>query len=285
MELGFTRHEWQIFSSTGILTRENVLHEREIELLLQCIDEQPVYAQWNVVEKDRCFEFLIDHPQHFWLIYDLYGEASKLTRSEYFRREPGTIQLNRWHFDGPRNLTFQAFRAALPFRVKVAYWLTDLTAENMGNFIYLPGSHRDDVFDGYQTHDPWPGEVQVLATAGSMTMMWGGLWHRVAENDSDITRKNVFLEYGPSWIVSGDRTSSDPEWLTSLTRRRRILMRDYSSSPNDFIKIPKSDIPLVPCEEAVARGGTPPRSYNHDVPHHLKKFPTRVEEWICESES
>lgn len=281
-DLGLTREEWQEFATNGLIVRESVLKQSEIDALLEAIDRQPVYAQWNAVEKDPAFASLIDHEQHFWIIYDIYGEAAKLTRSEYFRREPGTIQRNRWHFDGPRNLTFQAFRAALPFRVKVAYWLTDLTSENMGNFTYLPGSHRNDIFDGYHTHEPWPGEVQLIVPAGSMSVMWGGLWHRVAPNESTVVRKNVFLEYAPSWIVAGDHYRSDPEWLKTLSRRQRILMRSYDR-PNDHIKLPADDVPMVDLAEIEARGGQLPREYDHDVPLHLRKFPTRAEIWASEN--
>lgn len=277
-DLGLTRSEWDEFAANGLLVREGVLPPDEVAALVEAIDRQPVFAQWNAVEKDPAFARLIDLEQHFWLVYDLYGEAMKLTRSEYFRREPGSIQRNKWHFDGPRNLTFQAFGARLPFRVKIAYWLTDLTTTDMGNFTYLPGSHRDDVFAGYHTHEPWPGEVQVLAPAGSLSMMWGGLWHRVAPNDSETIRKNVFLEYAPSWVVSGDHTLSDPEWLAGLSRRQRIIMRSYSN-PNDLVKLPSDDVPILPFEEIERRGGSAPRDYADQVPISLRKFATRAETW------
>lgn len=279
MDKELSRSEWDEFSRTGLIIREQVLDQHEIEELIQAIDRQPAFAQWSAVEKDPQFADLIDHEEHFWIIYDIFGEASKLTRSEYFCRDPGSIQRNRWHFDGPRNLTFQAYRALLPFRVKVAYWLTDLTSENMDNFTFIPGSHREDVFDGYHTHEPYPEEVHVVVPAGSMPIMWGGLWHRVAPNESEVVRKNVFLEYGPSWLVSGDQIGCDPEWLGTRTRRQRILMRDYSSSPNDYIKIPKNDIPRVSLEDIKAREGTLPHTYGQEVPLHLRKFPTRAESW------
>jgi hypothetical protein len=276
--LGFTRSEWDSFSRDGLLVRESVIPQAEIERLIDAIDRQPVDAQWNVVEKDPAFAQFIDHDQHFWLIYDLFGEATKLTRSEYFRRPPGAIQRNRWHFDGPRNLTFQAFGARLPFRVKVAYWLTDLTEPDMGNFTYIPGSHHTDRFDSYHTHEPHRDEVQVRVPAGSISLMWGGLWHRVAPNDSAATRKNLFFEYGPSWIVAGDHVRSDPEWLAGLTQRQRAIMRSYAS-PNDLVKLPETDVPMVPLEVLRAQGIDVPDDYDEGVPMHLRKFTTRAERW------
>lgn len=280
-DLGLTREEWDEFSANGLIVRENVLDTDLVDELVEAIDRQPVYAQWNAVQKDPAFTSLIDLEQHFWLVYDIYGEAMKLTRSEYFRREPGSIQRNRWHFDGPRNLTFQGFGARLPFRIKVAYWLTDLKTTDMGNFTYLPRSHRNDRFDGYHTHEPWPGEVQVLAPAGSMSVMWGGLWHRVAPNDSEVVRKNIFLEYAPSWIVSGDRHFSDPEWLTGLTRRQQAVMRSYASA-NDLVKLPDEHVPLVPVDELERTGRAVPTGYGDHVPLRLRKFPTRAEVWAAD---
>ncbi|MEZ4676845.1 MAG: hypothetical protein R2932_21735 [Caldilineaceae bacterium] len=46
-------------------------------------------------------------------------------------------------------------------QIKVGYWLTDLSAPKMGNFVYMPGSHRQQYFPGYDTHDSLPGE-QIL---------------------------------------------------------------------------------------------------------------------------
>ena len=121
----------------------------------------------------------------------------------------------------------------------------------------------------------------MLVPAGSMSVMWGGLWHRVAPNASDTVRKNVFLEYAPSWIVPGDHHQSDAAWLAGLTRRQRIVMRSYAN-PNDLVKLPADDVPLVSFEEIESRGGRAPRDYSDEVPVSLRKFPTRAEIWATE---
>lgn len=50
-----------------------------------------------------------------------------------------------------------------------------------------------------------------------MSLMWGGLWHRVVPNESSVVRKNLFYEFAPGWIVSGDRHGSNPDWLSGLS--------------------------------------------------------------------
>ncbi len=129
-------------------------------------------------------------------------------------------------------------------RIKVGYWLTALPRAEMGNLVYIPGSHRNRPYlSHYHTHDSSPGERQLMVKPGSMTLMWGGLWHRVTENRSEVTRLNLFYEYGPTWIVANDRFHSTPDWASSLARTHRILMRDYGR-PNDMFRPPKEDVPI-----------------------------------------
>ena len=54
---------------------------------------------------------------------------------------------------------------------------------------------------------------------------------------------NLSLSYSPSWIVPQDRYRSDPEWLATLTREQRIIMRDYAY-PYQHAKPPAEDFPL-----------------------------------------
>ena len=57
----------------------------------------------------------------------------------------------------------------------------------MGNLVVLPGSHREQYMDGYDTHESIPGEMVVCPRKGTMTVMHSSIWHRVEPNESDVS--------------------------------------------------------------------------------------------------
>lgn len=247
---GFTKKTWQQFDEQGILVFENAMPRDLVQEYLQCLEviwlqadqqqKEKGLVLLNIVELHPIFAGLIDHPAHIGFAYDLYGEALKLLYSAIFIRPPHQEAINDWHFDGPRLLPFDVFSERLPLRIKVGYWLTDVSQDKHGNFVYIPGSHRQPYLEQYKTHDPHPNEVTMKAAPGTMFIMYAGLWHRVQENDSEQTRMNFFLEYGPAWIHTGDRTHADAAWMNSLDREKRIIMRNYNH-PNLCIKPPLED--------------------------------------------
>jgi hypothetical protein len=234
---GFSVEQWETFLEDGILIIENALSDDEVDELIEAADRvaqadpkhQPgsFLSVQNFVERDPVLANLVDHDRHVGYVYDIYGEQLKLQLSELFLRTPGGGHNNRWHPDGARALPYQVFSPVLPLQTKIGYWLTDLPRPKMGNFVYMPGSHRQQYFAGYDTHDSLPGEEILCVPRGTMTIMHGSIWHRVEPNESDVTRKNLFLAYCPSWITSADRLISDPAWLSTLTREQQIIMRSY----------------------------------------------------------
>lgn len=271
---GFTRESWKQFAEDGILVVEDALDPELAGALRSRTELEGGGYSGHVVEQDPLFAEMIDHPAHIGHIFDVYGEMSKLLASQYFVRPPGQEIRNDWHFDGPRMLPFQVFAGNLPLRIKVGYWLTPLPRENMGNLVFIRGSHRWPHLSQYKTHERHPQQESLRVRPGALTLMWGGLWHRVEENRSETTRKNMFLEYGPSWIVAGDRFASDPSWVAGLPRTRRILMREYDH-PNYQIKPPEADTPLFrPREDEPDLDSA---HYGAHVPADLRKYSTWVE--------
>lgn len=278
---GFTEASWERFRRDGFLVVPGALSPREVERLSAVVGGFAAargpgdsFDVTRAVERHPELERLIDHEAHIGYAYDLYGEATKLLLSQFFVRPPSAALRNEWHFDGPRLLPFEVFSERLPLRLKVGYWLTPLPRRKMGNLLYVPGSHHEPYLPEYRTHRPHAEERALLVEPGAMTLMWSGLWHRVEENDSDATRLNVFLEYGPSWITAADRFGCDPAWRESLPRERRILMRPYEHA-NSFIKPPEEDVPLFLPREAGL--GADQTRYVQDVPAHLRKHRTWAE--------
>ncbi len=249
---GFTKDNWAQFMAEGFLAFEDALSPVEVSLYLDALEElaasdtnhrpDRTFAPGNIAERGGVWADLIDHPRHVGYAYDIYGELLKLHMSQAFMR-PTDGSHNIWHPDGARGVPYGVFAPELPLQLKVGYWLTDLPRPKMGNFVYMPGSHKTQYLRGYDTHDSLPGEKVVRLRAGTMTLMHASLWHRVEPNESDVTRKNIFYAYCPSWVCEGDRHRSSPEWLEALGREQRIIMRGYSGAYTRT-KPPADDSPL-----------------------------------------
>jgi hypothetical protein len=249
---GFTPALWREFQERGIVSIENAYGEAEIAAWLAAVDRlrhadsgagNGFFTLRNYVEKDPAFASVIDHPGHLGLVYDLYGEMLKLQLSELFVRPPGNARPERWHIDGPRTLPYAVFAPEAPLQVRMGIWLSDVSGPDQGNLVFLPGSHRRQYFDAYNTDESVPGEEQLIVRKGAMTLMNCALWHRTAPNNSGPQRINLYAGYCPSWIPTGDRTTSDRTWLASLNREQRIIMRSYDDAYH-HAKPPPEDFPL-----------------------------------------
>ena len=250
---GFTPEQWETFSRDGIIFIENALSDAEVQAYIDAINraagehprskEGETLGLENIVERHPVFADLIDHPRHVGFAYDLFGELLKLHQSQFFLRPPGGKRYNIWHPDGARALPYGVFSPQLPLQIKIGYWLTDLPHEKMGNLVALPGSHREQYVDAYDTHESVPGEKVVCVPKGTMTVMHSSIWHRVEPNEHDVTRYNIFIAYCPAWVTPADRLQSDPEWLKTLNREQRIIMRSYSHAYQNA-KPPAGDFPL-----------------------------------------
>jgi len=250
---GFSQAQWDIFDRDGIISIEEAIDLDAVCAYTEAIDrvcaDSPRYVEGetfgceNIVERDPAFAQMIDHERHVGYGYDLFGELLKLHQSQFFIRPPGGQRYNIWHPDGARAVPYSVFSDRLPLQIKIGYWLTDLPDEGMGNLVVLPGSHRQQYNDAYDTHEHVPGERIVRVRAGTMTVMHSGIWHRVEPNDSDVVRKNIFFAYCPAWLTAADRVLSDEAWLETLNREQRIIMRSYAHAYSNA-KPPASEFPL-----------------------------------------
>ena len=249
---GFTPEQWEEFLDRGMLVFRNALSQDEVDRYVEAIDRvcasDPNYRPGrdfrvtNAVTADPVLSELIDHPRHVGYGYDLYGELLKVQRSDVFVR-PRNTNRSTWHPDSPRPTPYATFSPVLPLRLCIGYWLTDLPRTGMANFIYLPGSHKSPEFEPYYTHRSVPGEEALCVPAGTITVMHCGTWHRVDVNETDTVRKNIFISYCPSWLWEGDRRQCDPEWIATLNREQRIIMRSFPEA-HDRTNPRAEDIPL-----------------------------------------
>lgn len=249
---GFKPEERARFERDGFLHFDAVLPEADVARYLAALDRvatghrryrpDEFFALERVVTRDPDLVDLIDHARHVGFAYDYFGELLQLHLSQLMIRPRGGWH-NAWHPDGPRAVPYGVFIPELPPVLKVMIWLTDLPHPRMGNLVLMPGSHRSQYFDAYDTHESVAGEWIACCPRGSMTLIDARTWHRVEANESDVARKNLSLSYSPSWVVPQDRYRCEPEWLAALSREQRILMRDYAY-PYEHAKPPAADFPL-----------------------------------------
>lgn len=286
---GFSDEQWEIFERDGIIVIEDALSPDEVEDYSAAIERvaqtDPRYhengysAKQNIVELDPVLAGLIDHPRHVGFAYDFFGEQLKLHQSQYFLRPPGGQQYNIWHPDGARVLPYGVFSPQLPLQIKIGYWLTDVPRPKMGNLVVQPGSHRLQYQDTYDTHESAPDERVMCLKKGSLTVMHSGIWHRVEPNDSEVTRRNIFVAYCPAWVTPADRVLSDPDWLAGLNREQRIIMRSYTNAYHNA-KPPAEDFPLfLDRETGLDRD---PDRYRDHVKLHRRKRLTAAEKRLMQ---
>lgn len=260
---GFTHEQWERFAEVGLIhLPDRVAADSVVRYLAAARDltagmspsTKNTNKVHNVVACDDRLQELIDHDAHIGYAYDIFGDCTRLSQNDIVVRQPGAV-VNEWHVDGPRAVPFRAFSPVLPLKLRVGYWLTDVPDENMGNLVYLPGSHRGD-YD----HEHWgtgdlPGQQVLRCTAGSVTIFHASLWHRVQPNESTTTRINIFLSYTPSWV--NGYFFQDPGWATTLPRERRIIVRAYGDDQERFIRPPADDLPLFTDVDRVVPGAEP----------------------------
>jgi hypothetical protein len=276
---GFTPEQRAFFEQEGYLILPERLPEEEVARCLDAIerhtqadpkhDPARFYARENIVELDPVFAELIDHPRHVGYVYDFYGELLKLHLSQFFVRPPGGWH-NMWHPDGARAVPYQVFAPDLPCQIKVGYWLTDLPHPRMGNIVMRPRSQRQQYSAVYDTYESVPDELGLCVPRGTVTLMNCNVWHRVEPNESDVVRKNIFLAYCPSWVVAADRLQNDPEWLKTLNREPRIIMRSYRYA-YDHTKPPAEDFPLF-LDRDTGLDHDPGRYRDHVALHRRKRM-------------
>ena len=146
------REHWD---TQGYLVLPGVLSPDEIERLSDAVDRLDEASQrggrssdeWlstlNVIEEDDAFLDLIDHPNHLGIVMDLMGATIQLLASQVMVRPPTPHPGSRWHYDGPKPYPFPSAGGLTPLlHLKIGWFLTDVDAPDMGNFLLIPGSHR-----------------------------------------------------------------------------------------------------------------------------------------------
>jgi ectoine hydroxylase-related dioxygenase (phytanoyl-CoA dioxygenase family) len=186
------------------------------------------------IGRDDVFLDLLDHPAVFPVIWHVLGWNIHLYHCHLDLTPPRAGRRRRpawgWHQDGGRQNIELECDPRPRMSLKVAFWLSDVSAPGRGNMLIVPGSHESNTLPrpdrpelGFEQP---PGAEPVLAAPGDAFVFDRRLWHSRSDNLSEHTRRVVFLAYTFRWVRPRDELGIDPssERFRRLSRVRRQLL-------------------------------------------------------------
>lgn len=279
--LPLTEEQLKNWNRDGYLIVENILTKEELQRLLSEVDN--VVAQQddndrrknteknhgkeyfnihNPFEYTDALDYLLDHPKTFDIVTFLMGPYIQAMSCHVFVRHPShanSTNIGKFHTDsGPSLQRILPAPGNLPLQLKVQFFLTDILDDNLSNFIAIPGSHLKRV----TYHHPYclipecnqylekgelpPGAKQLKVKAGDILIHTLTLWHAVAPNLSQNTRRSISIRYGQMWFK--DYYSNITETVRSrMTQRQRRLLGDFGDNVRGDVayRPPEDHVPLM----------------------------------------
>ena len=182
----------------------------EYRSLKNCGPHDPLGIH-DFIGKDPVFLDLLDWPKTFLKVCDILGWNIQLYHSDYRYtppRDPAERETKKrlgWHQDSGR-LNRELEGDPRPrVSLKIAFFISDTSQPNRGNFHVIPGSHLKNTMafppDGVSNPE---GATPVLAGPGDAVFFDRRLWHAPSPNDSGHTRKVLFYGYSYRWLRPRD---------------------------------------------------------------------------------
>ena len=212
--------ERDFFNTQGYLVVENALDSGMCERLIGVMDRVDarerteslkgrLLSVTDVMGEDDALVNLVDWPAIFpkvwgilgWNIY-LYHSHLDVTPNESARRQDWRVA---WHQDSMR-VNDEIESAPRPrLSLKVGFYLTDVSKPGHGNTLIVPGSHLKNKIDCPQDGQSNPtGAEPLCVPAGSAVLVDRRIWHSRSANESELTRKVVWLGYSYRWLRPKD---------------------------------------------------------------------------------
>ncbi|TBL81135.1 phytanoyl-CoA dioxygenase family protein [Paenibacillus thalictri] len=259
LQYQLTEEERRTFEETGYLIVENALSEEHVAALTAETDRileksvreghDPKTAMFhpNFIPDHKLFLDLVDYEKILPKVWGILGSNIYLYHCHMIVTPPSGQPKNdktfAWHQDsGHVNRDIETHpRPRLS--LKVAYFLSDISEPDRGNFYIVPNSHLNDTM-------PFPeggrgqleGAIPICVKPGTAVFFDRRLWHTASPNWSDITRKVLFYGYGYRWL----RTKDDMTVSTLLEQSspiRRQLLGDGVNC-NGYYTPTDADVPL-----------------------------------------
>ena len=169
--------------STELIAAEREPGEREADDAYVYLDGN-AQRVWNLVNKGRIYEEMIQHPRVLELQEQLLGDDCILSSFTINLIGPGS-EAGRWHNDSP---PLGGFPDPLPEQARCAntiYALDDFTPENGATWV-VPSSHRRCCAP--DEAGQYDDGIQLEARMGDIVVFHGATWHRSGANATDRER-------------------------------------------------------------------------------------------------
>jgi ectoine hydroxylase-related dioxygenase (phytanoyl-CoA dioxygenase family) len=239
-----TEIERFMFDTIGSLVIPGALSSAETDACLEASRRaHSAYppGEWrqlgHLYESEPAIEALLDHPSVLPKIRALLGDYF-IVQSTWCTVQPAQGRSGGYHQDGSSVYEFRRLAVPTPLvQLRVGYFLTDQSREDMGNMVMIPGSHNAAL--------PLPRGVApdeadlpirdlICGKPGDALLFHQGVFHRAGRNLMDFDRYTMHVVYAPPWLITSDRTRNDPAFMERTTPLRRALLGDWRRPEEPF---------------------------------------------------
>jgi ectoine hydroxylase len=252
------------FERDGYLIVEDVLNGDQLQQLNEATDrvdsieranqglsDQDRLSVMDFVGKDQAFVDLVDWHKTFPKVWGILGWNIQMYHSHLVVTPPqptakrtGDRKLG-WHQDSDR-LNYEMETTPRPrISIKVAFFLSDCSKPDRGNFLVVPGSHLKDSIDlpDNDRKQEFPEGVPVLAPQGSAVFFDRRIWHSASANFWDQARKVLFYGYSYRWLRPRDAVTVNAFW-DELDPIRKQLFGASATGAYGYTSPTDDDVPL-----------------------------------------
>ena len=259
LQYRLTETERQTFDETGVLVVEDALspdHVAELTTITDRIfatrlaaghDPHTSLFYPNFIPDSPRFADLVDYERVLPKVWGILGWNIYLYHAHLIvtppSGQPKDDKTFGWHQDSGRVNVEIECHPRPRLSLKVAYFLSDISAPDRGNFWIIPGSHTSDTLQRPEGGVGQPeGAIPVCVKPGTAVFFDRRLWHTASPNWSDITRKVLFYGYGYRWIRTKDDMTVQELWEQSDPIRRQML--GWGVNCNGHYSPTDEDVPL-----------------------------------------
>jgi ectoine hydroxylase len=239
-----TERERWMFDTTGYLVVPGALSAEETEACLAASRRAHAAAgegEWRQIghlyETEPAIEALLDHPSVLPKVRALLGDYF-IVQSTWCTTQPAHGKAGGYHQDGSGVYEFRRLATPTPLvQLRIGYFLTDQSEDNMGNMVMIPGSHTNPqkLPKGLKPDDDdLPIREVVVGKPGDALIFHQGVYHRTGRNDMDWDRYTMHVVYAPPWLIPSDRSRNDPAFLERTTPLRRALLGEWKRPEEPF---------------------------------------------------
>ena len=262
LQYTLTEEERRQFAEDGFFIVRDVLPLDLVAQLIPIVDRLDAEARpqkglekhqmhnfFDFIGKDELFLELLDWPKTFAKVFGILGWHIQLYHSHLIVTPPldGVVPARKrlgWHQDSGRlNLDMET-QPRPRISLKVAYFLTDCTETNRGNFHAVPGSHLKNEIEMPADEDLDPvGTVPIQVAAGDAVFFDRRIWHAAGHNFSPDARKALFYGYSYRWLRPRDDMTVE-HLMDRCDPIRQQLLGAGPSGGHGYTSPKEEDVPL-----------------------------------------